>query len=294
MHIDYPSLYGILPYLQLFRHKLFVIKLSGELCEVSQTMDSIVTQVALLNAFGIQVVLVHGGGKHATQLGERLGVESEFILGRRVTSAAMIEVIKMSFAGQINTNIMAQLKKHHISAVGISGIDGHLVCAYKRPPLEMQDIKTGNTTVDYGYVAEIQSIQVEVLRDLLNKGYMPVICSLAADEQGQVLNVNADTLATQIAIHLGAEKLCVLGTVDGVMRDLNDPASLFSLLTVTQAQQLLQEEVVTAGMIPKLTNAIEALKHGVKGVHIINGQRPDVLLQEIYTNEGAGTMLVTE
>jgi len=293
MHIDYSSLRSTLPYIRLFRNKLFVIKLSGDLCEDAQVIDHILEQLAFLNLVGIKIVVVHGGGQHATRLGEKLGVTSQFIAGRRVTSKEMMEVIKMSFAGQLNTDIIAQFKKQGIAAIGLSGIDGDLLWVHKRPPLEVNDPQQGVLTVDYGYVADIEAVNSKVLLQLMNHDYLPVVCSLAADDDGQILNINADTLATQIAIHLGAEKLCILGTVDGVMGNLNDPTSLFSLLSIQQAEKLLQDKAIAGGMIPKLTNAVRALQHGVKGVHIINGKKQDVILQEIYTNEGAGTMVVS-
>lgn len=293
MPIDYTSLYTILPYIRLFRKKIFVIKLSGNLCEDHPTLNHILEQTTLLKSVGIQIIIVHGGGRHATQLGNKLNVHSEFIAGRRVTSAPMIEVLKMSFAGQLNTDIIAQFKKQGISAIGLSAIDGNLIKAKKRPAVQVNDPEKGALTVDYGYVADIENVRIDILLQLINSGYLPVICSLAADENGQVLNMNADTLATQIAIHLQAEKLCLLSNVDGVMRDVNDTSSLLSLLSVLKAQQLLQNKMITGGMIPKLNNAIDALQHGVNSVHIINGNHAHVLLQEIFTNEGAGTMLVS-
>lgn len=291
MPLDYTSLYNILPYVRLFRDKIFVIKLSGDLFEKNTTLNHILEQTTLLKSVGIQIVIVHGGGKHATQLGEKLNINSEFIAGRRVTSAQMIEVLKMSFAGHLNTDIIAQLKKQGISAIGLSGIDGNLVKARKRPAVEVTDPEKGVLTVDYGYVADIEHVDIDMLLQLMDSNHLPVICSLAADENGQVLNINADTLATQIAIHLQAEKLCLLSNVDGVMKDLNDPSSLLSLLSVLQTQQLLQEKIISHGMIPKLNNAIDALQNGVNSVHIINGNNGNVLLQEIFTNEGAGTMI---
>lgn len=292
MSIDYASLYNILPYVRLFRHKIFVVKLSGELCEKATTLSHIILQLALLKSVGIQLVVIHGGGKHATQLGDTLNISSEFIAGRRITSAAMIEVVKMSFAGKLNTEIIAQFKKQGIAAVGLSGIDGNLISAVKRPPLAVHDSQQGAITVDYGYVADINSVDITLLQLLLQSDYIPVICSLTADDEGQILNVNADTLATQIAIYLQAEKLCLLSNVEGVMRDINDANSMLSLLSIQQTQQLLQDKSISDGMIPKLNNAIAALEGGVHGVHIINGNKADVMLQEIFTNEGAGTMIV--
>lgn len=295
MHVDFSSLRSALPYIKAFRDKIFIIKLGGELCEDASTLDGIVEQLSLLSLVGIKLILVHGGGHHATELGNKLGVTSEFVSGRRVTSADMLEVAKMSFAGQLNTDLIAAFKKHGIPAVGLSGIDGNLIQAKRRPPTRMHDEARGEMRdVDFGYVADIESIDSNVLHHLLDGNYIPVICSLGADLEGQIFNINADTLASRLAAAIDAAKLCVLGTVDGILRDVKTPGSLYSVLTSQQALQLIHDKIASGGMIPKITTALEALKQGVPQVHIINGGRPDSILQEIFTNEGSGTMLIAE
>lgn len=295
MHVDFSSLRKALPYVRTFRDTVFVVKMGGELCEDSSLIDRTIEQLSLLSLVGIKLVVVHGGGKHATSLSEKLGVTSEFVSGRRVTSREMLEVAKMSFAGQLNTDLIAAFRKHDIAAIGMSGIDGDLITAQKRPPTKMYDDKQGSEReVDFGYVGDVISVKAEVLHHLIKGGYVPVVCSLAADETGQVFNINADTLASVIAGEIKASKLCILGTLDGVLKDVKNPGTLISTLTASETKKLIEDKVATAGMIPKLTTALDALKRGVSRVHIISGSKEDAILEEIFTNEGSGTMLLPD
>lgn len=295
MTSDFGALKAAIPYMKAFRDKVFVVKLGGELCEDEQALTRLIEQFAILYYVGIKLIIVHGGGKHATNLGERLGVSSEFVGGRRVTSKEMLNVAKMSFAGVLNTDLLALFKKQDLSAVGLSGIDGQLVTASKRKPTKVKDVQSGKEReVDYGFVGDDLKIETSVLKHLLSGGYIPVICSLAADKGGQILNINADTFAARIASSMDAAKLCTLGTVDGIMGNVNDPTSLYSVLDIEEAQNLIEKGIAVEGMIPKITTAIEALRCGVSKVHILSGVAPDALLQEIFTNEGSGTMVVKE
>ena len=291
--LDFSSLRGALPYMKAFREKIFVVKLAGELCEDSLVLEQIIKQISLLIMVGIKIVVVHGGGKHATELGNKLGIASEFVNGRRVTTKEMLEVTKMSFAGQLNTELVTAFKKQEIPAVGISGIDGETIKAIKRSPKKMLDKKLGKEReIDFGFVADITDVNPKLLNHLLAGGYVPIICSLAADETGQILNINADTLAATVAAALTAIKLCILGTVDGVLQDIDNPQTLLSLLRAHDIEKLLEGKSISGGMIPKLTTALDALKRGVPQVHIVSGTRQDALLQEIFTNEGSGTMIM--
>jgi acetylglutamate kinase len=291
--LDFTSLRGALPYIKTFRDKIFVIKMGGDICEDSVATDQVIEQLSLLSLVGIKIILVHGGGKHATSLSSKLGVESEFISGRRVTSKEMLDVTKMSFAGQLNTDLIAAFRKHDIRAVGLSGIDGGLIKATKRSPKKVYDQEQGKEReVDFGFVADIESVDGSVISHLLAGNYIPVICSLASDNAGQVLNINADTLASRIASSVGATKLCILGTVDGVLQDVNDPQTLLSILSKNDVEKLLKGTGISGGMIPKLTTSLDAIGAGVPQVHIISGIRTDAILQEIFTNEGSGTMIV--
>jgi acetylglutamate kinase len=292
-HADLASLRTAIPYIRRYKGHVFVIKLGGELCRPGDTLDHVVEQIALLYQLGIKVVLVHGGGPQADELAERLGRRPERVAGRRVTDGATLEIAKMAFAGVANTDLLAALRRASAPAVGLSGVDAALLCVTRRPPTVVDDPSTGETReVDFGHVGDIQSVRPHVLRLLLDAGYIPVIASLAADDGGQVLNVNADTIATRIAVELNAEKYFVLTGVDGVLRNVNDASTLCPFLDLAELERLEKSGVVAGGMLPKLAACKEALRRGVPRVHIINGAQPDTLLAEVFTNEGAGTLLV--
>ena len=293
--VDFSSIRSAFPYIKRFRNKRFVFKLGGELCENKATLQQILEQIALLSLFGIKVLIVHGGGKHATTLGEKLGYRSAFVSGRRVTSEEMIEVAKMSFAGVLNSDLVATLNSIGISSFGISGADFGLVRAHRRPPVVIHDDRVdAEREVDFGFVGDVDSVQSEALEALLALDSVAIVASLVADADGTILNINADTLATELAIAMGASKLIQLTGVDGVMSDVNDPGSLISVLTVAETEALVKDPSVSGGMIPKLSNAVKALKGGVDQVHVISGVKADAILQEIFTNEGSGTMIVKE
>ena len=284
-----------IPYIRAYKGRIFVIKLAGSLCEDETGLLNLAEQLGVLYQVGIKLVVIHGGGNQATSLGERLGIDFQFINGRRVTSDEMLEVAKMSFAGTVNTNLIAAFRPFGVPAVGVSGIDGNLLTAQKRPKSMLTDSETGeNREVDFGNVGDIVDSNVKVLHQLLNGDYAPVICSLAADKEGKVLNVNADTMASKIAADLGASKYILLTNVNGVMKDLNDPDSLFSLLDLNEIQQLIDNGTIKKGMLPKLGASLDALKNGVPRVHIVNGLSPDALLREVFTNVGCGTLIVKD
>lgn len=293
--VDFSSIRSAFPYIKTFRNKRFVFKLGGELCESKATLNQIMEQIALLSLFGIKILVVHGGGKHATELGEKLGYRSAFVSGRRVTSEEMIEVAKMSFAGVLNSDLVATMNAMGISAFGISGADFGLIKAHRRPPVVIHDDRVdAEREVDFGFVADVDSVNVDALNSLLALDSVAVVASLVADADGTILNINADTLAAELAISMGASKLIQLTGVDGVMRDVNDPRTLISVLTLAETEAMAKDPSISGGMIPKLSNAVRALKGGVEQVHIISGTKADAILQEIFTNEGSGTMIVCE
>ena len=293
MSTDIGMLKTAIPYVRVFKNKVFVVKLGGELCQPGAVLNDIVEQLTLLYQLGIKIVVVHGGGDQATELGDKLGVKSDFVNGRRVTSAAMLEVAKMSFAGIVNIDILAAFRRHGVPAVGLSGIDGNLVDAKKRPAIELKDLDDDKIkTVDYGLVGDVAQVQPAVVEHLLAGGYLPVICSLAADAAGQTLNVNADTLAGTLAVSLQATKYCLLTNVDGVMGDVNDPSSLITYMDLEQARELLESGKIKGGMIPKLKTCLDTIRQGIPRAHIVNGMTRDSLLREILTNEGSGTLIV--
>ncbi len=284
-----------IPYIRAYKGRVFVVKLSGRLCEPGKTLDNLVDQVALLHQLGIRLVVVHGGGEQADALAERLGVPRQSFAGRRITDDATLEVVKMALAGTVNTNLVAALRKAGVSAIGLSGVDSRLVTVSRRPVQEMRDPSTGETrTVDFGHVGDVVGVDVTVLRNVLDAGHVPVVCSLAADVAGRIFNVNADTVAAEMAIAIQAAKYFLIATVDGVMRDLSDHSTLQTYLDLDELGALIESGAISGGMLPKLAACSAALRGGVPRVHIINGLTPDTLLAEVFTNEGCGTLLVAK
>src|SRR5205085_260452 len=206
-----------LPYIQRFKGHTFVVKLSGKVTESQENLISLAEELALLHQVGIRICVIHGGGKQLSELANKLGVEQTIIEGRRVTDDATLEMAKMIFAGKINTEILAALRNHGIEAVGLSGVDGNIVNAARRLPKNVLDRETGEQKeVDFGYVGDVLQINARLLDVLLDQNYLPVISSLGADDDGQIYNINADTIAAEIAVQLGAEKLVLLSDVSGI------------------------------------------------------------------------------
>lgn len=281
-----------LPYIQRFKNKRFVVKLSGKITENQEELNSLAEEITLCQQVGIRVAVVHGGGKQLTTIAERLGISQRIVNGRRVTDAETLEVAKMVFAGQINTDILSALMRAGAETVGMSGVDGNTIKARRRDIQQTLNIETGEVeTIDYGHVGDIVQINVRLVELLIDNGYIPVISSLGADEQGNVFNINADTIAAEIAVHLSAEKLILLTDVDGILMDKNDPASRISRLTVEEAEALVRDRTVSAGMLPKIASIAGLVRRGVRSAHIINGSKRNALLYEVFTDEGAGTMI---
>jgi acetylglutamate kinase len=282
-----------LPYIQRFKGKTFVVKFSGKVTDEHERLISLAEELALLHQVGIRICVVHGGGKQLSELAEKMGVEQTIIEGRRVTDDETLEMAKMIFAGKINTDILAALRHRGIHAVGLSGVDGNIVHAERRPPKRVVDRQTGESAqVDFGHVGDIIEIDVRLLAVLLDHDYLPVISSLGADAEGKVFNINADTVASEIAIQLKAEKLVLLSDVDGIYLKAGDPDTKLSRLSADEVEKLINSGAATGGMIPKLQNIIELLRRGVKSAHLINGNSRNTLLAEVFTDEGTGTMIV--
>jgi acetylglutamate kinase len=282
-----------LPYTRRFKGKTFVVKLSGKVTEKPENLASLAEELALLHQVGIRVCVVHGGGKQLTELAEQMGVEQTIIDGRRVTDDATLDMAKMLFAGKINTDILAALRNCGVHAVGLSGVDGNIVHAERRPPKQIVNRATGESEqVDFGHVGDILEIDERLLRVLLEHDYLPVVSSLGADAEGSVFNINADTIASEIAVGLQAEKLILLSDVDGVYLRPGDAASKFSRLTASEIERLIREGVARGGMIPKLQSIAGLLRRGVGSAHIIDGSQRNALLSEVFTDEGTGTMIV--
>ena len=281
-----------LPYIQRFKGKTFVVKLSGKVTEDRERLISLCEELALLHQVGIRVCVIHGGGKQLSELAEKMGVEQTIIEGRRVTDDETLEMAKMIFAGKINTDILAALRHRGIHAVGLSGIDGNIVHAERRPPREITNRETGESAhVDLGHVGDILEIDARLLTVLLDHDYLPVVSSLGADAEGKIFNINADTIAAAIAIQLKAEKLVLLSDVDGICLKAGDTHTKLSRLSADGAEELINNGSATGGMIPKLHNIIQLLRRGVRSAHIINGNSRNSLLAEVFTDEGTGTMI---
>ncbi|HZS43548.1 MAG TPA: acetylglutamate kinase [Blastocatellia bacterium] len=281
-----------LPYIQRFKGKIFVVKLSGKVIEDYEPLCSIAEEITLCQQVGIKIVVVHGGGKQLNDLAEKLGIVQKVINGRRVTDSDTLEVAKMVFAGQINTDILSALRRAGAETVGLSGLDGNIIHARRREIQKVLNHETGyEEEIDYGHVGDIVEVNVKLLSLLLDNGYVPVVSSLGADELGNIYNINADTIASEIAAHLQAEKLVLLSDVDGIYLDKKNPESRLSKLSIKEIDRLIEDRIVSAGMIPKLSSIIHLIQRGVKSAHIINGNKRNALLTEVFTDEGGGTMI---
>ena len=291
---DIQTLLQALPYIRRHKGATFVVKCGGEIARDKTTLDLLAQDVALCTHIGIRVVVVHGGGPQATELSRRLGHEPDIVAGRRVTDDATLEVAKMVFGGQINIDMLGALRRHGVQPVGVSGVDGDLIHAVRRPTTEMTDPATGERRqVDFGHVGDITRVNTRLLRKLLDEGYVPVLASLGSDKDGNIYNINADTVAARIAVDLGADKLLLLTNAPGLLEDPDDRASLISHISAARSEALLETGKVRGGMVPKLTTLVEAVRGGVPRAHILDGKAQHSLLLELFTKEGSGTMVTT-
>jgi len=278
------------PYIRMFKRKIFVLKAGGEAFESPEATRAIVEQIAILHGVGIRVVLVHGGGPQSTALAKSLGMTSQFVEGRRVTDADALKVATMVLNGQINTMILAACRQVDLPAVGISGVDAGLIQAHRRPPVP----RDGGEPIDYGFVGDIDGVDASVLLKQLDNGLVPVISPLSADASGTLLNINADTIAAAIAAAIGAEKLILATGAAGILESRDDPRSLISYIDIAGLARLKKEGRIADGMLPKAAAIERALREGVPRVHVISYELPDSLLLEVFTNEGTGTLVVTD
>ena len=268
-----------LPYIQKYSNKILVVKYGGNAMINEELKEAVMGDLVLLSLVGVKVVLVHGGGPEITEALSAIGKKSEFIDGLRVTDKETVDVVQMVLAGKINKNLVNLLEIKGAKAIGLSGIDGHMIEAEK-----LDDV--------HGFVGEIKKVDVTPILDCLDKGYIPVISTVGYDMDGNVYNINADTAAARIAGALNAESLISMTDVDGIMRDKNDPSTLISEINASDAPQLMREGVISGGMIPKVNCCIEAIRRGVKRVFIIDGRIPHSILIETLTDAGIGTMFV--
>jgi acetylglutamate kinase len=283
-----------LEYTRLYREQIFVLKLGGEVLSSDEALANVAVQIALLESLSIRILVVHGGGPQASALTRRMGLEPEIVAGRRVTSPEVLEVAKMVYGGQLNINVVAALRGQGVSAVGLTGTDAGMVTVHRRPPVEITDDDGDTRTVDFGEVGDVDGVDTRLLDILLPRGHVPVVASLAADTAGQILNINADTLAAVLASALGAEKLIYMTGAPGLLRDADDPSSLVAFAAPEDLQALLAAKSVKGGMRPKVEACLQAVSGGVRRTHIIDGRTPDALLLELFTGHGSGTMIVGE
>ena len=272
-----------LPYFKQYAGKTIVVKYGGNAMLNEELKAAVMQDIVLLNTIGVNTVLVHGGGPEINAMLEKTGKESKFINGLRYTDAETMEIVQMVLTGKLNKDIVGLLLQAGGRAVGVSGVDSGLLRAKKID-------KDG---VDLGFVGEVTSVQPEILVSLMSQGYIPVVSTVALGEQGDTnrYNINADTAASKIAVALGAEKFVQLTNVPGVLRDINDPASLIKRIDHIAIPSMIATGVISSGMIPKIECCVEALKGGVPRTHIIDGRVPHALLIEMFSDRGVGTML---
>jgi acetylglutamate kinase len=277
-----------LPYIQQFHGKTIVIKLGGHAMVDPLVLENAIRDAVLLHYVGIRVVLVHGGGPEITEKMKKMGKESVFVGGLRVTDAETLEIAQMVLVGKINNGIVSLIAKSGARGIGLSGNDGHLIIARKMDP---QKVKVGGVEqeVDLGHVGEIEWVDPAILNTLLDNKYIPVISPIALDRSGGSLNINADTAAGDIAVALKAYKLINMTDVDGVMDKAR--SNVYRRLSIDQANGLLKSGEISEGMIPKVTSVINAVENGVAFAHIINGNIEHNLVLELFTREGVGTMI---
>lgn len=269
-----------LPYIQQFKDRIVVVKYGGAAMKDGSLKDKVIRDIVFLSCVGVRPVVVHGGGPEINSWLDKLGIEAQFKHGLRVTDAPTMDVVEMVLVGRVNKELVSLISRAGGSAVGLCGKDGNLI---KARPEGREGI---------GFVGEVTSMDVRLLESLLKDGYIPVVSSVAADEKGQAYNVNADTVAGELAAALGAEKLILLTDTAGILKDYKDPSTLLPRLDIQEARELIASGVVGGGMIPKVQCCVRSLAQGVRATHIIDGRIPHALLLEIFTDGGIGSMIV--
>ena len=285
----FESLRNAAQYVRRFRHRPFVVKLGGEILDDPKLRRAVCEQLSLLWSFSIPLIIVHGGGAGLDALCETMGLPTTKVAGRRVTSPAVLDAAKMAFKGRIQMDLLADLEGCGLPAVGLSGQDAGLIRSVQRPPKVVD-----GETVDYGLVADVTEVDPALLRHLMAGGFVPVVAPFSATAGGQLLNTNADTVAAEIAVALGVEKLFFVLKVPGLLMDVKDPRSLVTHADLAGLEDLERDGAVKDGMRPKLAAARKALGAGVASVHLVSGLLADAILAEVFTNEGSGTMLVAQ
>lgn len=266
-----------LPYIKNYNGKIVVIKYGGNAMVSDKLRNSVVRDIVLLSLIGVKVVLVHGGGPEISEMLSKIGKESKFVNGLRVTDSETVEIVQMVLAGKINKNLVNMIECCGGRSIGLSGLDGHMIKA------EMKN-------EELGFVGRITKIDPRPILDVIEKGYIPVVSTLGCDDDGNVYNINADTAAAKIAGALGAESLITLTDTSGILMDKDDPDTLITKINIEETKKLIEDGVICDGMIPKVECCTNALLDGVKRVFIIDGRIPHSILIETLTDEGIGTM----
>ena len=266
-----------LPYIQKYEGKIIVVKYGGNAMVDEELKQAVMRDVVLLSLIGIKVVLVHGGGPEISDMIKRVGKQSEFKDGLRVTDAETIDIVQMVLSGKVNKSLVNLVQRIGGKAIGLCGLDGHMIEAEMLDP-------------ELGFVGEITNVNVEPITDVLEKGYIPVISTIGYDDDGNVYNINADTAAARIAGALGAESMISMTDIVGLLRDKDDPSTLIRVVNVSEAPLLIRQGVIGGGMIPKVECCIDAIRRGVKRVFVLDGRVPHAILIEVLTDEGMGTM----
>ncbi len=268
-----------LPYIKEYCGKTVVVKYGGNAMINEELKSAVMGDIVLLSLIGVKVVLVHGGGPEITETLSKMNIESRFINGLRVTDAETAQVVQMVLAGKINKSLVNLLENTGGKAIGLSGIDGHM-------------LEAAPISEELGFAGEIVNVNTSPVEVVLDKGYIPVISTVGCDNDGNVYNINADTAAAKIAAALGAECLISMTNISGILRDKDDPDSLIQVIKAKEADKLYEEGIVSGGMIPKVQCCVDAVNSGVKKVFIIDGRIPHSIIIEMLTDEGAGTMFV--
>lgn len=272
-----------LPYIQKFSKKIIVVKYGGSAMIDEDLKKSVIQDVVLLKLVGFKPIIVHGGGKEISRWVGKVGMETEFVNGLRVTDKETMELAEMVL-GKVNKDLVSNVQSLGVKAAGISGMDGGLLKVSKKY-LDGKDI---------GFVGDIKSVDIKILKDLMDKDFLPIVYPIGMDDEFNAYNINADEAASAIATALKVEKLVYLSDVEGVRADAEDPESIISELPVNEAENLIEKGVIAGGMLPKIQNCIEALLKGVSRIHIMDGRIPHSLLLEIFTNKGVGTVILHE
>ncbi len=270
-----------LPYIQKYHGKIIVVKYGGNAMVSPELKQQVMDDIALLRMVGVRVLLVHGGGPEINSTLERFGKKSEFKDGLRVTDKETIEIVQMVLSGKVNKTLVNLLGQKGVRAIGLSGVDDRLIQADMKDPA-------------LGYVGRITGVNVQVVLDLMNQGYIPVISSIGWDDKGNIYNINADTAAAYIAGAVGAERLFMMTDIAGILRDKDDPSSLIKAIDIPGLVELFDQGVISGGRIPKVERCIDAIHRGVKRVVVLDGRVSHAILLEILTNEGVGTMVMED